>query len=42
MYDIIIKNGTIIDGTGGDSYIADVGVKGMRIVCMGNLQDAEA
>ena len=42
MYDIIIKNGTIIDGTGGDSYIADVGVKGMRIVCIGNLQDAEA
>jgi N-acyl-D-amino-acid deacylase len=32
MYDIVIKNGKIVDGTGEDSYYADVGIKDGRIV----------
>ena len=27
MYDIIIRNGTIIDGTGKDRYCADIAIK---------------
>lgn len=32
MYDLIIKNGEIIDGTGKTSYIADIGIIGDAIV----------
>lgn len=31
MLDLIIKNGTIVDGTGGESYKADIGIKLGRI-----------
>ena len=31
MLDIVIKNGTIIDGTGKKGYVADVGIKGEYI-----------
>ena len=27
MYDTIIRNGTIIDGTGADRYVADIALK---------------
>lgn len=37
MYDIIIKNGTVIDGTGEMKFKADVAVKENRIVKVGNL-----
>lgn len=37
-FDIILKNGIIVDGTGADKYIADVGIKGKRIVKIGNLE----
>ena len=36
-YDIVIRNGTIIDGTGQPSVQADVGVRGDRIVAVGSL-----
>ncbi len=39
MYDIIIKDGNIIDGTGEESYQADVGIKGNKIINIGNLGD---
>lgn len=39
MFDIIIKNGTIIDGTGQKSIQADVAVKNNKIVKIGELQD---
>ncbi len=42
MYDILIKNGTVIDGTGKRKYLADVGVKGERIAAVGDLRDATA
>lgn len=39
MYDIIIKNGTIIDGSGEPMYRADIGISGERIVKIGKLQN---
>jgi N-acyl-D-amino-acid deacylase len=37
MYDIIIKNGTVIDGSGRPMYRADVAIKDGRIAAMGDL-----
>ena len=34
MYDLIIKNGTILDGTGSPRYLADIAVKDGKIVRM--------
>lgn len=42
MYDILIKNGMICDGTGADVYRADLGIVGEQIAAIGNLQGAEA
>jgi len=39
-YDLIIRNGHIIDGTGNPWYAADIGVKGERIAAIGDLHDA--
>ena len=36
-YDLLIRNTTIIDGTGGDSFAGDVGITGDRIVALGSL-----
>ncbi len=36
-YDIIIKNGTIYDGTDADPIQADVGIKKDRIAAVGRL-----
>jgi N-acyl-D-amino-acid deacylase len=41
MYDLLIKNGRIYDGTGSASYTADVAVAGDEIVAIGRL-DGEA
>jgi N-acyl-D-amino-acid deacylase len=38
MFDILIKNGTIIDGTGRKSYRADVAVEKDKIVKIGKLE----
>ena len=40
MLDIIIKNGQIIDGTGGVPYAGDVGIKDGRIVALGEVTEA--
>ena len=42
MYDIIIRNGTVIDGTGTDGYSADVGILGERIADIGNMSESKA
>ena len=42
MYDIIIKNGTVIDGTGKPMYKADVGIQEDKIKEIGNLQNEGA
>jgi len=39
MFKIIIKNGTIIDGTGSPMYKADIGIKEDRIAAIGELQN---
>lgn len=36
-YDLIIRNGTLIDGTGGPSRQADIGIRGDRIVAVGKI-----
>ncbi|WP_236914913.1 N-acyl-D-amino-acid deacylase family protein [Clostridium sp. Cult2] len=41
-FDIIIRNGKVIDGTGKDSYIADIGIKDGVIVKIGDLKDNNA
>ena len=42
MYDIIIKNGTIIDGTGKKMFSGDIGIKENKIKEIGNLQNDKA
>jgi N-acyl-D-amino-acid deacylase len=37
-FDLIIKNGQIVDGTGSKAYAADIGVQGDRISVIGNVQ----
>src|SRR3712207_1874272 len=34
-YDVVIRGGTIYDGTGGTPYVGDVGLKGDRITYVG-------
>ncbi|HET9531551.1 MAG TPA: D-aminoacylase [Blastocatellia bacterium] len=41
-YDIIIRGGTVYDGTGRAGLRADVGIKGDRIEAVGNLRSARA
>src|SRR5467141_529764 len=41
-YDLIIRNGHIIDGTGNPWYTADVAVSGDRIAAIGDLREAQA
>lgn len=41
-HDLIIRNGTIVDGTGRDPHRSDVAVDGDRITAIGDLTDATA
>jgi len=41
-YDLVLRNGHVIDGTGSPWYAADVAVKDGRIAAIGNLADAKA
>ncbi len=40
MYDSIVRNGTIIDGTGGDRFVADIAIKDGKIAKIGQISDA--
>jgi len=40
MYDLIIKNGTVYDGTGKKPFFADVAIKGNKIAAIGELKDS--
>ena len=42
MLDFLIKNATVIDGTGRPGYPADVGIQGEQIVAIQDLSQAEA
>ena len=39
-YDVILRGGTIYDGSGGKPYVGDVAIKGDRIAKVGKLGDA--
>ncbi len=41
-YDLIIRNGHVIDGTGNPWYAGDVAVSGERIAAIGDLREAHA
>ena len=41
-YDLIIRNGHILDGTGNPWYAADVAIQGDRIAAIGDLREAHA
>lgn len=41
-YDVLIKNGTVYDGTGGRPRRADVLIRGDRIVAVGDFKNAKA
>lgn len=41
-FDVLIRNGRVLDGTGNPAVRADVGIRGNRIVTMGNLERATA
>ena len=40
QYDLLIRNGLVIDGSGSPGYISDVAIKGDRIVRIGKLKNA--
>src|SRR5437870_9541384 len=42
QYDIIIRNGQVVDGLGRPAFNSDVAIKGDRIVLIGNLRGAKA
>jgi N-acyl-D-amino-acid deacylase len=41
MYDVILRGGTIYDGSGGKPYVGDVALRGDRIAKVGDLGDAK-
>ncbi len=41
-YDLILRGGTIYDGSGGKPYVGDVAIRGDRIAKLGNLGGAKA
>ena len=38
-FDLVVKNGTVVDGSGGASYRADVGVTDGRITAIGRIYE---
>ena len=42
LIDVLIRGGTVYDGTGGEPRLVDIGIRGDRIVAVGNLQNARA
>ena len=41
-YDLLIRGGRIVDGTGNPSFVGDVAIRGDRVVAMGHLASANA
>jgi N-acyl-D-amino-acid deacylase len=41
-YELLLRHGTIYDGSGGAPFVADVAVEGDRIVAVGDLSAAKA
>ncbi|MDH3734249.1 MAG: D-aminoacylase [Gemmatimonadota bacterium] len=42
QYDFVIRGGTVIDGTGSAGRVTDVGIRGNRVITVGDLGTAEA
>lgn len=42
MFDLLIKNGLVFDGSGSPGFESDVAVEGGRIVAIGDLKESEA
>ncbi|WP_339842011.1 D-aminoacylase [uncultured Maribacter sp.] len=40
-YDVLIKNGQLVDGSGQNSYIGDIAINGDTIAAIGNLENAK-
>ena len=40
--DIVLRGGTVVDGTGGEPRLADVSLKAGKIVAIGKLDDVDA
>lgn len=41
-YDIVIRQGRVLDGTGRERFAADIGIVGDRVVAVGSLSEASA
>ena len=41
-FDVLIRNGLVIDGSGREGFVADVGLRGDRIARIGDLSDSTA
>lgn len=39
-YDVVIRGGTVYDGSGGDGFVADVAIAGDTVAAIGNLAEA--
>ena len=42
MFDVILRHGQIADGSGQPTYPADLGIKGDRIIAIGDLKELDA
>ena len=42
LFDVLVKDGTVYDGTDGASFVADIGIKGDRIAAIGRFERAQA
>lgn len=42
MFDLLFRQVTVVDGTGAEPYVADVGVQGDRVIAIGDLADRQA
>ena len=42
MHDLVIRGGTVVDGTGGPSFTADVAIDGGLITAVGRVDDPGA
>src|ERR1700737_4672567 len=41
-YDVLIRHGQILDGSGGAPFAGDIAIRGDRIVSIGSLENAKA